>query len=89
MLGVDRDSSQLQDLFDERDPAVKRAVSMVVEAAQRTGTTIGICGQGPSDHPDVAEFLVGLGIDSMSLDPDAVIPTRRRVAELEAARGAG
>ncbi len=84
-LGVDRDSSQLQDLFDERNPAVKKAIAMVVEAAKRTGTKVGICGQGPSDHPDFAEFLVGLGIDSMSLNPDAVIPTRHRVAALEAA----
>ncbi|MBY5164422.1 phosphoenolpyruvate synthase [Salsipaludibacter albus] len=84
-LGVDRDSGELQDLFDERDPAVKRAITMVVEAAKRTGTKVGICGQGPSDHPDFAEFLVGLGIDSMSLNPDVVISTRHRVAELEAA----
>jgi pyruvate,water dikinase len=88
-LGVDRDSGMLQDLFDERDPAVKRAVAMVVEAAKKTGTKVGICGQGPSDHPDFAEFLVELGIDSMSLNPDAVIPTRRRVAALEAARASG
>ncbi|HKJ56123.1 MAG TPA: phosphoenolpyruvate synthase, partial [Nitriliruptoraceae bacterium] len=85
VLGVDRDSGELQDLFDERNPAVKAAITMVVEAAKRTGTKVGICGQGPSDHPDFAEFLVGLGIDSLSLNPDAVVPTRRRIAELERA----
>ena len=87
VLGVDRDSGRLSDLFDERNPAVKRAIGMVVDAAKKAGIKVGICGQGPSDHPDFAEFLVGLGIDSLSLNPDVVVPTRRRVAEIEATRG--
>jgi pyruvate, water dikinase len=73
-LGVDRDSDILAHLFDERDPGVKRLIRQVVEAAHRHGRTVGICGQAPSDYPAFAEFLVSIGIDSMSLNPDA-IPT--------------
>lgn len=86
VLGVDRDSARLADLFDERNPAVKMAIRMVVERAKEAGIKVGICGQGPSDHPDFAEFLVGLGIDSLSLNPDVVVPTRIRVAALEQQR---
>ncbi len=88
VLGVDRDSGRLASLFDERNPAVKIAIRMIVESAKKTGTKVGICGQGPSDHPDFAEFLVELGIDSLSLNPDVVVPTRQRVAAMEQARGA-
>ncbi len=86
ILGVDRDSRQVARLFDERDEAVKRACTMLIDAAHARGRTVGICGQAPSDYPEFAAFLVERGIDSISLAPDAVIPARRRVAALEAAR---
>jgi pyruvate,water dikinase len=79
-LGVDRDSELLAHLFDERDPGVKRLIAMVVEAAHRKGLKVGICGQAPSDHPDFAEFLVGVGIDSISLTPDSLPGVARRLA---------
>jgi len=79
-LGIDRDSEILAPLFDERDPAVKRLVTMVVEAAHRRGRKVGICGQAPSDHPDFAEFLAGIGIDSISLSADALPGVARRLA---------
>jgi pyruvate,water dikinase len=79
-LGIDRDSEILAPLFDERDPAVKRLVTMVVEAAHRRGRRVGICGQAPSDHPDFAEFLAGIGIDSISLSADALPEVSRRLA---------
>ncbi len=72
-LGIDRDSDLLGPLFDERDPAVLKAIAMVIEQVQAHGCKIGICGQAPSDHPDFARFLVEHGIDSMSLNPDSVI----------------
>ena len=78
-LGIDRDSEILAPLFDERDPAVKRLVAMVVEAAHRKQRKVGICGQAPSDHPDFAEFLAGLGIDSISLTPDSLPGVLRRL----------
>jgi pyruvate,water dikinase len=89
VLGVDRDSEILSGTFDERDPAVLRALAMAIEGAHRAGRPIGICGQAPSDHAEVAEFLVRAGIDSLSLSADAVAATRLRVAALEAklARG--
>lgn len=83
ILGVDRDSEVLQELFDERDEAVKTTIAQVIRAANRTGTKIGICGQAPSDHPDFAAFLVEEGIDSISLNPDSVIGVIRRVAQVE------
>jgi len=79
-LGIDRDSEILAPLFDERDPAVKRLIAMVVESAHRKGRKVGICGQAPSDHPDFAEFLAGLGIDSISLTPDSLPDVARRLA---------
>ncbi len=79
-LGIDRDSEILAPLFDERDPAVKRLVAMVVEAAHRKGRKVGICGQAPSDHPDFAEFLAGVGIDSISLSADALPGVARRLS---------
>ncbi len=74
-LGVDRDSSLVSHVYDERNPAVKALVRYVIEAARRTKTKIGICGQAPSDYPEFARFLVKCGIDSISLNPDTVIKT--------------
>jgi len=78
-LGIDRDSEILAPLFDESDAAVKRLIAMVVEAAHRKGRKVGLCGQAPSDHPEFAEFLVGLGIDSISLTPDSLPGVMRRL----------
>ena len=83
VLGVDRDSAELADLFDERNEAVERMIADMINASHRGGCKIGICGQAPSDHPDFAEFLVEQGIDSISLNPDSVVPVTRRVAEVE------
>jgi len=74
-LGLDRDSALIADLFDERDDAVKAMLSMTIEACKRNGKYVGICGQGPSDHPDLAMWLVEQGIESMSLNPDTVVET--------------
>jgi pyruvate,water dikinase len=82
-LGLDRDSALIADLFDERHPAVKTLIQMAIETAHRCGCKIGICGQAPSDYPEFARFLVGLGIDSISLNPDALLSTRLRIAEIE------
>jgi pyruvate,water dikinase len=79
-LGVDRDSEILAHLFDERDPGVKRLIRLVVEAAHRCGRKVGICGQAPSDYPEFAEYLVSIGIDSMSLNPDALPKVLERLA---------
>ncbi len=83
ILGVDRDSAALRELFDERHPAVKRSIADLIERAHRKGTKVGICGQAPSDHPGFARFLVESGIDSISLNPDSVVSVIREVAELE------
>jgi pyruvate, water dikinase len=80
VLGVDRDSDLLAHLFDVRDPGVKRMIASVVEAAHRQGRQVGLCGQAPSDDPDFAAWLVGIGIDSMSLNPDSIAPVARRLA---------
>ena len=74
VLGVDRDSAVLAPLFDERDEAVKRMMAMAIEGAHKAGRSIGICGQGPSDYPEVADFLIKTGIDSLSLNSDSVLP---------------
>jgi len=81
ILGVDRDNGYLADVFDERNEAVKRAITDLVKAAHSVGCSVGICGQAPSDHPDFAEFLVELGIDSISLNPDSVVDVIRRITE--------
>lgn len=86
-LGLDRDSSLVSHIYDERSTAVKRLVKQVIDVAKEKGRKIGICGQAPSDFPDFAEFLVECGIDSMSLIPDTVIKTRLLVAEKEKALG--
>jgi pyruvate,water dikinase len=83
ILGVDRDSEIVAHVFDERNDAVKRAIASVIATAKQSGTKIGICGQAPSDYPDFAEFLVRQGIDSISLTPDAVLPTTLHVLEVE------
>jgi pyruvate,water dikinase len=83
VLGVDRDSSELSELFDERDEAVTRMIQSLITSAHQVGRQVGICGQAPSDYPDFAEFLVSCGIDSISLNPDSVIKVIRRVAEAE------
>jgi len=82
-LGLDRDSSLVAHLFDERNKAVKKMVSMAIEAAKKAGCKIGICGQAPSDYPEFAEFLVKAGIDSISLNSDTVLKTRLAIAEVE------
>ncbi|WP_198668849.1 phosphoenolpyruvate synthase [Homoserinimonas sp. OAct 916] len=81
-LGLDRDSALVAQTFDERDPAVLKMLSMAIDSCRRAGKYIGICGQGPSDHPDLAEWLVEQGIESMSLNPDTVVETWLRLAEL-------
>ena len=83
-LGLDRDSALVAELFDERHPTVMAMIHLAIQTARRCGRKIGICGQAPSDHPEFAEFLVREGIDSISLNPDAVIPTRLAVAAIEA-----
>ena len=82
-LGVDRDSERIADLFDERDPAVEWSLSTLIEVAKRHGRRIGICGQAPSDDPDLVRFLVDRGIDSISVTPDAVATTVAAVADVE------
>ena len=79
-LGLDRDSGLVANLFDERDPAVKMLLAMAISAANKAGKYIGICGQGPSDHPDLAEWLMDQGISSISLNPDTVVDTWTRLA---------
>jgi pyruvate,water dikinase len=74
-LGLDRDSAIIARLFDERDDAVKAMISMAITACRKAGKYIGICGQGPSDHPDLARWLLDQGIESMSLNPDTVVET--------------
>ncbi len=80
-LGLDRDSGIIADLFDERDPAVKKLLSMAISACKKRGKYIGICGQGPSDHPDLAEWLMDQGIESVSLNPDTVVETWLKLAK--------
>lgn len=82
-LGLDRDSALVADTFDERDPAVLKLLSMAIEACRRHGKYVGICGQGPSDHPELAEWLVAQGIESVSLNPDTVVETWLRLARAE------
>ncbi|RFF31956.1 phosphoenolpyruvate synthase [Wenzhouxiangella sediminis] len=79
-LGLDRDSGLVAHRFDERDPAVKAMLAMAIEACRKQGKYIGICGQGPSDYPDLAEWLMDQGIESMSLNPDTVVDTWRKLA---------
>ncbi|XZN93208.1 MAG: phosphoenolpyruvate synthase [Microcoleus sp.] len=82
-LGLDRDSALVAHIFDERNEAVKRMVEIAIKAAKKYGRKIGICGQAPSDYPEFARFLVELGIDSISLNPDSVLKTLLDVAKVE------
>jgi pyruvate,water dikinase len=83
VLGVDRDSELVAFDFDERDEGVMEMIRLAITGAHRNGRHVGICGQAPSDFPEVATKLVEFGIDSMSLNPDTVIATRRIVADAE------
>ena len=83
-LGIDRDSERFADTFDERNPAVLKAIRSVIETAARCGVTVSVCGQGPSEHPDLAERLVEWGITSISVTPDVIERTRQLVADAEA-----
>jgi pyruvate,water dikinase len=80
-LGLDRDSGLVAETFDERDPAVKAMLAMSIRACRRQGKYVGICGQGPSDHPDLARWLMEQGIDSLSLNPDTVVSTWMALGE--------
>ena len=80
-LGLDRDSGLVAEGFDERDEAVKRMLAMAIKACRKQGKYVGICGQGPSDHPDLARWLMEQGIESMSLNPDTVVSTWLALAE--------
>jgi pyruvate, water dikinase len=82
-LGLDRDSSLVAHLYDERNPAVKELLRMLITTAKRMKVKVGICGQGPSDFPDFAQFLVELGIDSISVTPDSIVKTYKAIAEVE------
>jgi pyruvate, water dikinase len=87
VLGVDRDSDIVAFEFDERDPGVLALIAQAVEGAKRNGRHVGICGQAPSDYPEIAEFLVRAGIDSISLTPDRVLRATPRIVELERSLG--
>jgi pyruvate,water dikinase len=80
-LGLDRDSGLVAESFDERDAAVKAMLAMAIRACRKHGKYVGICGQGPSDHPDLARWLMEQGIDSLSLNPDTVVSTWMALAE--------
>ena len=88
-LGVDRDSAIIAEDFDERDPGVKEMIRLAVEGSKRNGKHCGLCGQAPSDYPEMAEFLVEIGIGSMSLNPDTVLQTTQLVLETEKRLGRG
>jgi pyruvate, water dikinase len=85
-LGLDRDSGLVAESFDERDPAVKAMLAMAIRACRKHGKYVGICGQGPSDHPDLARWLMEQGIDSLSLNPDTVVSTWTALAETPATK---
>jgi pyruvate, water dikinase len=82
-LGLDRDSGLVAEGFDERDPAVKALLEMAIKACHKAGKYVGICGQGPSDHEDLARWLMELGISSLSLNPDTVVSTWQKLAKQE------
>lgn len=82
-LGLDRDSSLVAHLYDERNRAVKTMISMLLKTAKAKGVKVGICGQGPSDFPDFAEFLVNEGIDTISVTPDSILKTLKAISKLE------
>ena len=82
-LGLDRDSSLVAHIYDERNPAVKRSISSLIKAARKSNTKVGICGQGPSDYPDFAQFLVEEGIDTISVTPDSMLKTIKAIHKIE------
>jgi len=82
-LGLDRDSSLVAHVYDERNPSVKRFISSLIRVAKENNTKVGICGQGPSDYPDFAQFLVESGIDSISVTPDSILKTIKAVSKIE------
>ncbi|HIE62868.1 MAG TPA: phosphoenolpyruvate synthase [Microbacterium sp.] len=88
-LGLDRDSGLVANTFDERDPAVLQLMSMAIQACRAQGKYVGICGQGPSDHPDLAEWLLAQGVESISLNPDTVVETWMRLAAETPAQAPG
>jgi len=85
-LGLDRDSELVQDIYDERDEAVKTMLGNVIDTCKKTGTKIGICGQGPSDYPELAGFLVEKGIDSISITPDSLVKSINVISGVETQR---
>jgi pyruvate,water dikinase len=85
-LGLDRDSALVAEGFDERDPAVLHMLELAIKACKKQGKYVGICGQGPSDHPELAEWLLEQGIESMSLNPDTVVDTWLALAKVAASR---
>src|SRR6266853_1333129 len=89
VLGVDRDSAELAPLFDERDEPVKELIADLIRAAHKARRKVGICGQAPSDHPEFARFLIEQRIDSISVNPDRFIETKKLVARAEAQRKRG
>ena len=82
-LGLDRDSALVANLYDERNEAVKDSIKFLIKSAKKTNTKVGICGQGPSDFPDFAEFLVREGIDTISVTPDSLLKTLRIIKKVE------
>ncbi len=82
-LGLDRDSALVAHIYNERNPSVKRMISQAIQACKRNSVKIGICGQGPSDYPDFAQFLVEQQIDSISITPDALLKTFLAVRDIE------
>lgn len=88
-LGLDRDSGKIAALFDERDPAVRKLLGLAIAACRAQNKYVGICGQGPSDHPDLALWLLDQGIESMSLNPDSVLDTWLYLAEHARTPGGG
>ncbi len=87
-LGLDRDSGIVAGQFDERDPAVKQMLHLAIDACRRNGKYVGICGQGPSDHPDLAEWLAEEGIGTISLNPDTVVDTWLYLGKVVASKAA-
>lgn len=83
ILGLDRDSALVAHIYDERNTAVKRAISHLINVGKKHGVKVGICGQGPSDFPDFAQFLVEEGIDSISVTPDSLLKTLKALKDLE------
>jgi pyruvate,water dikinase len=83
-LALDRDSGLVMEAFDERDAAVKRMLHLAIQSCRKHGKYVGICGQGPSDHPDLALWLMEQGIESVSLNPDTVVDTWLQLAKAKA-----